>query len=234
MLAIDNLAVSIQGSLILRAITLRVRAGELVCLVGRNGAGKTTTFRSIMGYLRPSAGGIQFMDRGLIGVPTHKIARLGIGYSPEESQVFADLTVAENIELPTWTRPGGRDAASRIGFAYEVFPGLRDYAARGGGELSGGERKMVSIARALALDPRLLLLDEPFEGLSPAIVPRISEGIASIRGRGHAVLMAESNVHHIPEYADSVYVLERGEILYEGRPGDAYPPEVMKVIAGSA
>jgi branched-chain amino acid transport system ATP-binding protein len=234
MLAIDNLAVSIQGSLILRAITLRVRAGELVCLVGRNGAGKTTTFRSIMGYLRPSAGAIRFMDRGLIGMPTYGIARLGIGYSPEESQVFADLTVAENIELPTWTRPGGRDARSRIGFAYEVFPRLRDYAARGGGELSGGERKMVSIARALALDPRLLLLDEPFEGLSPAIVPSIAEGLASIRGRGHAVLMAESNVHHIPEYADSLYVLERGEIIYEGKPGDAYPPEVMKVIAGSA
>ncbi|HEX4781958.1 MAG TPA: ATP-binding cassette domain-containing protein [Usitatibacter sp.] len=234
MLAIDNLAVSIQGSLILRAITLRVRAGELVCLVGRNGAGKTTTFRSIMGYLRPSAGAIRFMDRGLIGMPTYGIARLGIGYSPEESQVFADLTVAENIELPTWTRPSGRDARSRIGFAYEVFPRLRDYAARGGGELSGGERKMVSIARALALDPRLLLLDEPFEGLSPAIVPSIAEGLASIRGRGHAVLMAESNVHHIPEYADSLYVLERGEIIYEGKPGDAYPPEVMKVIAGSA
>jgi len=234
MLAIDNLAVSIQGSLILRAITLRVRAGELVCLVGRNGAGKTTTFRSIMGYLRPSAGAIQFKDRGLIGMPTHGIARLGIGYSPEESQVFTDLTVAENIELPTWTRPGGRSARERLDFAYEVFPRLRDYAARGGGELSGGERKMVSIARALALDPSLLLLDEPFEGLSPAILPSIAEGIASIRGRGHAVLMAESNVHHIPEYADSLYVLERGEILYEGKPGDAYPPEVMKVIAGSA
>ena len=234
MLAIDGLAVSIQGSLILRGISLRVGAGELVCLVGRNGAGKTTTLRTIMGYLRPSAGGVQFQERGLIGLSTHRIARLGIGYAPEESQVFADLTVAENIEMPTWTRATARDAASRIALAYEVFPKLRQYERRGGGELSGGERKMVSIARALALDPQLLLLDEPFEGLSPAIIPSISEGIASIRGRGHAVLMAESNVHHIPEYADRVYVLERGEILYEGRPGASYPPEVMKVIAGSA
>lgn len=234
MLRIDNLAVSIQGSLILRGVSLRVGAGELVCLVGRNGAGKTTTFRTIMGYCRPMSGAVQFQDRALVGMPTHRIARLGIGYSPEESQVFADLTVAENIELPTWTRPTARDARSRIALAYEIFPKLRQYEKRGGAQLSGGERKMVSIARALALDPQLLLVDEPFEGLSPAIIPSISEGMASIRRMGHAVLMAESNVQHIPEYADRLYVLERGEIIYEGRPGDTYPPEVMKVVAGSA
>ena len=114
-------------------------------------------------------------------MPTHKIAQLGIGYAPEESQVFGDLNVAENIELPTWTRPQGRDAKTRIAMAYEIFPKLRDYATRGGSQLSGGERKMVSIARALTLDAELLLLDEPFEGLSPAIIPSISEGIASIR-----------------------------------------------------
>ena len=142
--------------------------------------------------------------------------------------------MAENIELPTWTRPGGRDAKSRIDFAYEIFPKLRQYETRGGNQLSGGERKMVSIARALTLDPQLLLLDEPFEGLSPAIIPSIGEGIASIRRSGHAVLMAESNVHHIPDYADRLYVLERGEIIYHGKPGDTYPPEVMKVITGGA
>jgi branched-chain amino acid transport system ATP-binding protein len=142
--------------------------------------------------------------------------------------------VAENIELPTWTRPSGRTAKARIDLAYEIFPKLRQYGKRGGAQLSGGERKMVSIARALALDPELLLVDEPFEGLSPAIIPSISEGMASIRQLGHAVLMAESNVQHIPEYADRLYVLERGEILYEGKPGDSYPPEVMKVVAGNA
>ena len=234
MLRIDELAVAIQGSLILRGISLRVAAGELVCLVGRNGAGKTTTFRTIMGYLKPLSGAIQFKDRGLVGVATHRIAQAGIGYSPEESQVFADLTVAENIELPTWTRPGGRSAKERIDLAYEIFPKLRQYAARGGDQLSGGERKMVSIARALALDPQLLLLDEPFEGLSPATIPLITEGISSIRRLGHGVLMAESNVHHIPEYADRLYVLERGEILYEGKPGETYPPEVLKIITGNA
>ncbi|HST02372.1 MAG TPA: ATP-binding cassette domain-containing protein [Usitatibacter sp.] len=234
MLSIDNLGVSIQGSLILRGISLRVDAGELVCLVGRNGAGKTTTFRTVMGYVRPVAGAVQFADHALVGMPTHRIAQCGIGYSPEESQVFADLTVAENIELPTWTRPTARPARERIDLAYAIFPNLRQYATRRGDQLSGGERKMVSIARALALDPRLLLLDEPFEGLSPAIIPMITDGIGSIRRGGHAVLMAESNVHHIPEYADRLYVLERGEIIYEGKPGDTFPAEVTRVITGGA
>jgi len=233
-LAIDRLTVDIQTSRILRGISLAVGAGELVCLVGRNGAGKTTTFRAVMGYVKCASGTIVFRGRPLAGMATHRIAQLGIGYSPEESQVFGDLTVAENIELPTWTRPGGRDARARIDLAYEIFPKLRQYAHRGGNQLSGGERKMVSIARALALDAQLLLLDEPFEGLSPAIIPGIGEGIASIRRLGHGVLMAESNVHHVPEDADRVFVLERGEIMYSGRPGDAYPADVMRVIGGSA
>ena len=234
MLAIDQLTVDIQNSRILRGVSLGVAAGELICLVGRNGAGKTTTFRTIMGYLKPVSGTISFRDQSLVGMPTHRIAQMGLGYSPEDSQVFADLTVADNIELPTWTRRGQRDAKVRIDLAYEIFPKLRQYATRGGSQVSGGERKMVSIARALTLDPQMLLLDEPFEGLSPAIIPSISEGIASIRRLGHGILVAESNVHHIPEYAERVYVLERGEIIYSGKPGDTYPPEVMKVISGSA
>ena len=213
MLALEQLVVDIQMSRILRGVSLNVAAGQLVCLVGRNGAGKTTTFRTIMGYLKPVSGTIAFENQAIVGMATHRIAQRGVGYAPEESQVFGDLTVADNIELPTWTRPQGRDAKTRIDLAYEIFPKLRQYAARGGNQLSGGERKMVSIARALALDPKLLLLDEPFEGLSPAIIPSISEGIASIRRLGHGVLIAESNEHHIPDYADAVYVLERGEII---------------------
>ncbi|MBC7940560.1 MAG: ATP-binding cassette domain-containing protein [Chitinophagaceae bacterium] len=238
MLTIDQLVVDIQMSRILRDVSLQVAAGELVCLVGRNGAGKTTLFRTIMGFNTPVSGGISFQGKNIAGERTHRIAQMGVGYSPEESQVFGDLTVAENIELPTWTRPAGqgqgRDAKTRIDLAYEVFPKLRQYAARGGNQLSGGERKMVSVARALALDPKLLLLDEPFEGLSPAVIPSISDGIASIRRLGHGVLMAESNVHHIPEYADRLYVLERGEILYAGKPGDDFPPEVMRIIGTTA
>ncbi|HEY6132771.1 MAG TPA: ATP-binding cassette domain-containing protein [Rubrivivax sp.] len=230
MLAINKLVVDIQMSRILRGISLQVAAGELVCLVGRNGAGKTTLFRTIMGFITPVSGEVNLQGTSLVGQRTYRIAQMGVGYSPEESQVFGDLTVAENIELPTWTRPQGRAAKTRTDLAYEVFPKLRQYAGRGGNQLSGGERKMVSVARALALDPQLLLLDEPFEGLSPAVIPTISDGIASIRRLGHGVLMAESNVHHIPEYADRLYVLERGEILYAGKPGDDFPPEVLRVI----
>ena len=233
MLSVSNLKVDVEGSRILNGISMTVAAGELVCLVGRNGAGKTTTFRTMMGYRRPRAGGITFDGADLTKMPTWQIARSGIGFSPEESEVYSDLTVAENIELSTWTRPTGRTADARIKEAYAVFPKLRQYLARGGAQLSGGERKMVSIARALTLDPKLLLLDEPFEGLSPAIIPSIAEGIASIRAMGKGVLIAESNVHHIPDYADRIYVLERGEVMFSGTLSEAYRDrDVMRVIAG--
>lgn len=233
MLDLSNVKVDIQGSRILNGISLSVAAGELVCLVGRNGAGKTTTFRSIMGYRRPLSGDITFDNADLTKLPTWRIAQSGIGFSPEESEVYADLTVAENIELSTWTRPTGRPAHERIEEAYAVFPKLRQYLARGGSQLSGGERKMVSIARALTLDPKLLLLDEPFEGLSPAIIPLIAEGVASIRAMGKGVLMAESNVHHIPDYVDRLYVLERGELMFSGTLSEAHRDrDVMRVIAG--
>jgi branched-chain amino acid transport system ATP-binding protein len=232
MLTLDQLTVDIQGSRILRGISLAVKPGELVCLIGRNGAGKTTTFKSIMGFLRPVAGQIRFGDRSISGLRPYQIAALGIGYAPEESEVFGELTVAENIEMPTWTRTTGRSSAERIATAYEVFPKLKQYASRGGTELSGGERKMVSVARALALDPTLLLLDEPFEGLSPAIIPSIAAGIDSIRARGHAILIAESNVHHLPESTDWLCVIERGEMIFTGRPAQARErPDVMRVIA---
>ncbi len=233
MLDLSNLKVDIEGSRILNGVSLTVGAGELVCLVGRNGAGKTTTFRSIMGYRRPLSGSITFDGADLTRLPTWRIAQAGIGFSPEESEVYADLTVEENIELSTWTRPSGRAASVRIEEAYKVFPKLKQYLARGGAQLSGGERKMVSIARALTLDPKLLLLDEPFEGLSPAIIPLIAEGVASIRAMGKGVLMAESNVHHIPEYADRIYVLERGEVMFSGTLAQAHRDRnVMRVIAG--
>ena len=234
MLKIENVDVFIQASHILRRISLEVGEREVACLVGRNGAGKTTTLRTVMGYLRPSAGQIQLRGRDIAGLRTHEIARLGLGFAPEDSGIFPDLTVAENIEISTWTRRGGRPAAERIELAYRVFPALRRYMARKGPAMSGGERKMLSIARALALDPDMLLLDEPFEGLSPAIIPSVSEGIAEITKLGHSILIAESNIHHVPEFAARLYVIERGEIIFAGRPDGVHADRaVMRVIAGT-
>jgi ABC-type sugar transport system ATPase subunit len=150
MLTVEGLDVYIQSSHILRQVSLEVRDREVVCLVGRNGAGKTTTLRAIMGYLRPRAGRIVFQGEEIHGRRTHEIAQRGLGFAPEDSGIFTDLTVAENIEIATWTRPGGRPAAERIERAYEVFPVLRGYRHRKGPEMSGGERKMLSVARARA------------------------------------------------------------------------------------
>ena len=234
MLSLRNLVVDIQESRILRGVSLDVGRGELVCLVGRNGAGKTTTFRTVMALLRPVSGEILFQGKSLLGWRTPQVARAGIGYAPEESGIFGDLSVEENIELPTWTRSTARPAAERIALAYRVFPKLEGYKQRGGQQLSGGERKMVSIARALALDPDLLLLDEPFEGLSPAIIPTVAEGIASIRASGRSVLLAESNFHHLPEYADRLVVLERGEVVFDGLPADALRDAAVARVTGVA
>ncbi|HXJ77766.1 MAG TPA: ABC transporter ATP-binding protein [Candidatus Methylomirabilis sp.] len=234
MLSVEAIDVYIQASHILRHVSIEVGQREVVCLVGRNGAGKTTTLRTIMGYLKPRAGRIAFRGQEIHTQPTFEIARMGLGFAPEDSGIFPDLTVAENIEISTWTRPTGRSAAERIERAYAVFPGLQRYKARKGPEMSGGERKMLSIARALALDSDMLLLDEPFEGLSPAIIPAVSEGLASITGLGHSILMAESNIHHVPEFAARLYVIERGEIIFVGRPDSVRSDRtVMRVIGGA-
>ena len=231
MLKMCDVDVDIEASRILRKVTLEAGPGELVCLIGRNGAGKTTTLRTVMGYRRPAGGTITLGGETIAGLPTHAIAARGVGYAPEESGVFGDLTVAENIELATWTRPGGRPAAERVARAYDVFPRLRGFAARGGTQLSGGERKMLSIARALALDPALFLLDEPFEGLSPAIIPQLGESIAAIARLGPAILLAESNIHHVPVYATRLYVIERGEIVFAGRPEELRRrPDLARII----
>ena len=235
MLELRDVDVFIDASQILRKVTLSAGEREAICLVGRNGSGKTTTLRTIMGYRRPAAGAITFKGEAIGGLPTHAIAARGIGFAPEDSGVFADLSVAENIEIATWTRPGGRPAAERLALAYEIFPRLRGYAARGGAQLSGGERKMLSIARALALDPDLLILDEPFEGLSPTIIPLIGESISAITRLGRTIVIAESNIHHVPAWTRRLYVIERGEIIFAGTLDEAHrDAAVLRVIGGKA
>lgn len=233
-LALENVHVMLMGNQVLRGISISVAPGELVCLVGRNGAGKSTTFRSIMGYQPLKSGDISWKKNSIRGLATHDIVGLGLGYTPEGSDVFGDLTVEDNIALPTWTRKTAKPAQARLDEAYAVFPKLKEYLHRGGQQLSGGERKMVSIARALALDPELLLLDEAFEGLSPVILPTISKGLQSILKQGRGVLLAESNFYHLPRFADRLYVIERGEIVFEGTVAEVEADApTMRIIKGT-
>ena len=234
MLAVRDLVVDIEGSRVLRGVSFDVGEGELVCLVGRNGAGKTTTFRSIMGFRKPVSGTITFDGQDLLALRPFRSR----GWASASRRRRARCSASSPWRRTSPCRPGsvptrGRPQ-ERIAEAYHVFPRLERYRERGGQALSGGERKMVSIARALALEPKLLLLDEPTEGLSPAIVPSIVDGLANVRSFGHAVLIAESNIHHVPDFTDRLYVIERGEIIFAGKPEEARRnPAVARVIEGT-
>ncbi len=234
-LEVDRINVFIKSSHILRDVSIELGEGETVCLIGRNGAGKTTTLRSVMGFLPTKSGHVRFVGQEITGMEPYRIAQMGIGYAPEESGIFADLTTAENIEIATWTRPSSRSEAERIKLAYSVFPALERYRMRKGTQISGGERKMLSVARALALDPHLFLLDECFEGLSPAIIPQIAGSIHEIAKMGHSILLAESNIYHVPDFTDRLYVIERGEIIFVGKPEELKKDKaVLRIVAGAA
>ena len=235
MLKIEKLNVFIKTSHILRDVSIDLGKNEVVCLIGRNGAGKTTTLRSVMGFVPAQSGRIRFMEHEITGMAPYQIARMGIGYAPEESSVFADLTTAENIEIATWNRTSSRKEEERIQLAYSVFPALERYRMRKGTQMSGGERKMLSVARALALDPHLLLLDECFEGLSPSIIPQIAASIHEIAKMGHPIVLAESNIYHVPDFTDRIYVIERGEIIFSGSPEELKKDRsVLRIVAGAA
>jgi len=234
MLSVDSIDVFIKSSRILRDVSLEVGKGEVVCLIGRNGAGKTTTLRSIMGYLRPEKGRILFQGQDITGKKPFEIGRMGIGYAPEDSGIFPDLTIHENIEISTWNRQTKRSDSERLELAYRVFPALKKYKARKGTQVSGGERKMLSIARSLALDPELFILDEPFEGLAPAIVTEVANSIQEIIKMGPSIIISESNIYHVPDFADRLYVIERGEIIFSGKLEEvARERDILRIIAGT-
>ena len=224
---------------ILRGISMTVQDGEAVCLVGRNGAGKTTTMESIMGLLPVRAGKIAFQGRDITRLPAHERARLGIGYAPADCGIFPDLTVEENLRISEWlARPGAersgaattQEARERI---FGVFPEVRDFLQRRGLNLSGGQKKMVAIARAMALAPSVLLLDEAFEGLAPVVVNRFIEAVKKIKGMGISLLIAESNLVTATKVADRLYAVDRGEIIFQGDPQSALKNEdVMKTLRG--
>lgn len=209
MLSITTINVAIESVQILRGFSIEVPTGSMVGLIGRNGAGKTTLMRTIMGHLVPSAGTISFEGKDLIHTARHARAPLGIGYMPEDRGLVPELTVEENILVPIWASPT-LDAAARLEFVYGVLPEMREMRERRALLLSGGQQKLVALARALAVGTSLLLLDEPFEGVAPALSQRLSEVIAGLRGSQVSVMIAQSDMNHSRNLLDVEVVIERG------------------------
>ena len=237
MLEVDRIETFRGQVQVLREVSLRVTGGESVVLVGRNGAGKTTTIETIMGLLPARGGTISFKGTAITRMPTYRRALLGIGYAPEDAGIFPDLSVAENFRICEWlTRPsaatdaGGADVEERI---FGVFPEVKAFMDRRGLHLSGGQKKMVAVARAMALSPSILLLDEPFEGLAPVVVTRFIEAVNKIKAMGISLLIAESNLMTAIRIADRLYAIDRGEIIFQGTPNDALKNEnVMRTLRG--
>ena len=219
---------------ILREVSLQVADGEAICLVGRNGAGKTTTIDSIMGLLPVRSGRVAFRERDITRMPAHERALMGIGYAPEDCGIFPDLSVEENFQITSWlttSRPTARrDLDDRV---FTVFPEVKGFMTRRGLHLSGGQKKMVAITRAMSLRPSVLLLDEPFEGLAPVVVTRFIEAVRTIKSMGISVLIAESNLVNATRVADRLYAIDRGEIIFHGNPREVFANEdVMRTIRG--
>jgi len=200
---------------ILFGVSLDVSEGETVCLLGRNGAGKSTTLRSIMGLTPPAAGSVKLNGVELTGKPTYTIAKLGIGFVPDDRGIFADLTVQENLEIAETRRRGHGDAWT-LGRLYQAFPMLQGLRARRGEHLSGGEQRLLSVARALLTHPRLLIFDEPAEGLSPLVVRAVRDWILRLKQSGMAMLLSEQNVKFALEVSDRAYVIDKGVIRHHG------------------
>lgn len=212
MLEVDGIHTYYGLSHVLFGVSLRVEPGEVVCLLGRNGAGKSTTLKSIVGLTPPKQGRIRFRGEDIMGRPPYLLARMGIGYIPDDRRIFADLTVGENLEIAA--RPGkmGWDK-ERV---YELFPVLKQKESNKGGHLSGGEQKMLAIGRALMGNPELLLLDEPAEGLAPLLVRELENQIRQLKATGLTVLLAEQNIRFALRLMDRAYVIDNGQIHYHG------------------
>jgi branched-chain amino acid transport system ATP-binding protein len=213
MLALENVNAYYGDSHILHGVSLSVREGEVVCLLGRNGAGKTTTIMAVMGYLHPRAGSISYNGRDIGALPPYAVARLGFGLVPQERGIFPSLTVRENLTVFARQADKGGWTLQRI---FDLFPSLRARERNLGFQLSGGEQQMLSIARALMLNPALLLLDEPSEGLAPMIVRQIIEVLARLKEEGLAVLLVEQNLRTALALGDRHHVMNKGEICFTG------------------
>jgi branched-chain amino acid transport system ATP-binding protein len=214
-------------------VSLNVGEREVVCLVGRNGAGKTTTMESIMGFVPVKSGRVVFHGEDVTSLPVHRRALRGMGYAPEGAEIFPELTVAENMMISRWMSAKARASGDIEEKVFSIFPEVRDLLRRQGMNLSGGQRKMVAIARGIALAPTLLLLDEAFEGLAPVVVNRFREAVRKIEDLGISLLIAESNLMNAARIADRLYAIDRGEIIFEGKPEQALQDaNVMKALRG--
>ncbi|MSQ65532.1 MAG: ATP-binding cassette domain-containing protein [Limnohabitans sp.] len=209
MLELKNMHVHIATAQVLRDFSLSVRQGQMAGLVGRNGAGKTSTMRSIMGHLPLRQGSMSFDGQDLCALPPEARAALGIGYMPEDRGLVPELTVEENILIPLWVSKT-LNVDERLAFVYKVLPELKEMAQRSALLLSGGQQKLVALGRALAVGTRLLLLDEPFEGVAPALSMRLSEVISRLKGSELSVLISQSNLNHSSGLLDTTLVIERG------------------------
>jgi branched-chain amino acid transport system ATP-binding protein len=209
MLKAQGIHVAIQSVVALRGLSLEVADGSMVGLVGRNGAGKTTMLRTIMGHLKPTQGQISFDGQDLSRLDRHERAVMGIGYMPEDRGLVPELTVEENILVPIWVSKSLKPD-ERLAFVYQVLPELKEMRDRRAMLLSGGQQKLVALARALAVGTRLLLLDEPFEGVAPALSKRLGDVIAGLKGSHVSVLIAQSDLNHSRKLVDAEFVVERG------------------------
>lgn len=233
LLDVSNLSAMIEGFEVTHGIDLTVDEGEAVALVGRNGAGKTSTFRSIMGLTPVSSGSITFHEEELLDLRPELIPRRGIGYQPENRDLFTGMTVEENFRLPIWTAGDSRGVEDEDEVVENIFELFDDLESRRHAEvqnLSGGQGKMTAVGRALALQPDLLILDEPLEGLAPVVVENLKTYIREIIDRDISVLIAESNASHVPEIVDRMYVMERGEIVDSGDPQDLAEDEEIQLL----
>ena len=228
LLEVRDLETAYGDSQVLFGISLAVNAGEVVALLGRNGAGKTTTLSSVMGLVPARGGSIRFKDAEIRGAEPFRICRAGLGYVAEDCRLFTALTVAENFEA---ARLPARSGATRwtLDHVLELFPDVKTFLARRASALSGGQQRMVAIARTLMGNPDMILLDEPSEGLAPLVVDALLKRLMALKAAGQTVLISEQNLRFATELADRVYIIEKGEIRYEGTPADlAAHPELRQ------
>lgn len=233
-LKVENLACRLGSTNILRSCSLGVGEAEAVCLVGRNGAGKSSILKNIIGLYPSLSGKIVFKEKDITHLSSHERVMAGIAYAPEDSKLFPGLTVEENIQIGFWiTNNTERAGAFDLEKALHIFPAVKKLLKRKADTLSGGEKKMVSISRALALSPALILLDESFEGLSPLVVSAFSDALESIRkDLGISILLAESNIHNASYVAERTYIIDRGEIIFEGLPAEIVENEELIKLVG--